>query len=232
MDLEAYRIEDLPEDAFYLPDFITPDEETELLQQIHAQPLPKWRTLAHRRLQAHPSPLSPTNVLLDAPLPVWLETIVPRLKGLEVASTPLFAHTNHQRPNHCLINEYRPGQGILPHEDGDAYDPIVCTVSLGSHTVLDLLPKGGNVRHRILQEQRSLLVTTSDLYRCYLHGIADVEVDRNLQMTANWSMIGRQEDFLRLDSQAEAVRQTRISLTFRDVKKVKTFSRALRSLMK
>lgn len=31
-----------------------------------------------------------------------------------------------------------PGSGIMPHEDGAAYFPTVTTLSLASHTVLDL----------------------------------------------------------------------------------------------
>ena len=37
-----------------------------------------------------------------------------------------------------LVNEYLPGQGIMPHEDGGAYWPVVGTVSLGGVVVLDV----------------------------------------------------------------------------------------------
>jgi len=40
-----------------------------------------------------------------------------------------------------LVNEYLPGQGILPHEDGGAYWPVVGTVSLGGVVVLDVYEK-------------------------------------------------------------------------------------------
>ncbi|OCF37488.1 hypothetical protein I316_00612 [Kwoniella heveanensis BCC8398] len=40
--------------------------------------------------------------------------------------------------NQVLVNEYQPGQGISPHEDGPAFHPLVATISLGSHTVLDI----------------------------------------------------------------------------------------------
>lgn len=35
---------------------------------------------------------------------------------------------------------YLPGEGILPHTDGPAYEPIVSNLSLGSHTILTLRP--------------------------------------------------------------------------------------------
>lgn len=55
------------------------------------------------------------------------------------------------RPNHVLINEYTPGQGIMvifnlstliyfsfqPHTDGPAFYPLISTISLGGSTMLD-----------------------------------------------------------------------------------------------
>lgn len=133
-------------------------------------------------------------------------------------------------PNHCLINEYRPEQGILPHEDGPAYYPVVATVSLGSSGVLDVYAKGKShqPRWRVLQERRSLLITTEEMYGGWLHGIAGVDVDERLEEMANWDLIGRKEDF----AQGRNVRETRISLTFRDVVKVKTLGRGLAFLGK
>src|SRR5699024_11991713 len=51
---------------------------------------------------------------------------------------PIFKEAPHRAPNHVLVNEYTPGQGIMPHEDGGAYYPTVATVSLGGAVVLDL----------------------------------------------------------------------------------------------
>ena len=33
--------------------------------------------------------------------------------------------------NHVLVNEYKPGDGIMPHTDGPAYVPIVATITTG-----------------------------------------------------------------------------------------------------
>lgn len=134
--------------------------------------------------------------------------------------------------NHCLINEYQPGQGIMPHEDGSAYRPIVATVSLGGTVVLDVTKKRASPdgqsesstteTWRILQEPRSLLVTTGSAYFDTLHGIAEVTRDEHLNAdtVANWELLSNKEQFLTSGGINE--RTTRISLTYRDVKKVST----------
>lgn len=136
--------------------------------------------------------------------------------------------TPHRRPNHVLVNEYPPGQGIMPHEDGDAYAPVVATVTLGSHCVLDLYSKPGQAgpedgdhrkpRHRILQEPRSLLVTRGAAYKGFLHGIADVHLDDELNAgsVVNRDLLGDAAAF----EGGSRQRELRISLTYRDVLKV------------
>ncbi|KAL1797219.1 hypothetical protein ACET3X_003825 [Alternaria dauci] len=137
--LEAFRIAGLPPDFYYIPNFISAEEESSILQKIPAQ---RWTHLTHRRLQALPSTLTKNNTLLAAPLPAYLTTpILSRFKDLGI-----FNHTPHGQPNHVLVNEYRPGEGIMPHEDGDAYAHVVATVSLGARLCLDVLPKPESTR--------------------------------------------------------------------------------------
>jgi hypothetical protein len=202
--------------------------DTNMLVKIPAQ---RWITLSHRRLQAHPSTLTKNNSLLAAPLPAYLiNPIIPRFKDLGI-----FEHTPHAQPNHVLINEYKPGEGIMPHEDGKAYANVVATVSLGATICLSLTPKPSSgesdgeekgkegrwrVPTRILQEPRSLLVTTGTAYESLLHGIDALEVDEalNADSVANWDLLG---DRTPIDEAGgRNVRGTRISLTYRDVLKI------------
>ena len=127
-----------------------------------------------------------------------------------------------------------PGQGIMAHEDGAAYHPVVATVSLGGSLVLDITEKvdhnssdGGNcdaIRERkvwrIFQEPRSLLITTGSAYADTLHGIAEVREDTNLneETVANWNLLENKQDLVANEGRNE--RTTRISLTYRDVLKV------------
>ncbi|KAK0829035.1 hypothetical protein LTR73_004669 [Friedmanniomyces endolithicus] len=228
--MEAHLIPTAPSSMYYIADFITAEEEAFLLRSI---PSNRWVPLSHRRLQALPSRLTANNTLLPSPLPAWLEhPVLERLKSLD----GIFADAPHGI-NHCLINEYLPGQGIMPHEDGGAYYPVVATVSLGGSTVLEVsqkptadsesaeTPRDPNTRAglktwRILQEPRSLLITCGSAYTETLHGIAeDIEdVDLSEHTVANWSLLGdTQHNFAQ---GGRSKRETRISLTLRDVKKV------------
>ncbi|RDW83331.1 hypothetical protein BP5796_04822 [Coleophoma crateriformis] len=226
--LEDVKITSLPSSTYYIANFISEDEERALLQKIANAPKPKWRQLTKRRLQTWPSDLS-KDTLLESPLPVWLTMpIIDRILSCPLSQTNadcnVFTESPHKAPNHVLINEYLPGQGISPHKDGAAYYPVVCTVSLGSSLCLGLYGSNddgtieGEPRWRILQEPRSLLITTGDLYTNYLHGIEEITEDVNLNSDsiANWHLLSSPEKFVR----GQSSRQTRTSLTYRDVLKV------------
>ena len=100
----------------------------------------------------------------------------------------------------------------------------MCTVSLGASLCLDLYrsKEDGAVESspawRILQEPRSLLITTESLYIDYLHGIADIEADEDLgpDKIVNWSLLRSPDAY----AEGQNIRQTRTSLTYRDVLKV------------
>ncbi|KAK4889321.1 hypothetical protein LTR27_011857 [Elasticomyces elasticus] len=231
--MEKYRITDLPASMYYVPNFISAEEEASILESIPAN---RWVSLSHRRLQALPSRLTAANTLLPSPLPAWLrKPVVERIMSLD----GIFEGAPHGI-NHCLINEYLPGQGIMPHEDGGAYHPVVATVSLGGSIVLDVtekrlekLGKSESARSadekltqstpkswRVLQEPRSLLITAGLAYTDTLHGIAEVteNIDLSEKTVANWELLG-DHDIIATHG-GRNVRTTRISLTLRDVKKV------------
>ncbi|KAF1986834.1 hypothetical protein K402DRAFT_393462 [Aulographum hederae CBS 113979] len=238
--LSAARISPLPDSFFYIPNFISGEEESYILQKLPAK---SWHTLHHRRLQAHPSTLAGKShdVLLAAPLPPWLVSTPPILERFK--DLGIFIGTKHGAPNHCLVNEYKPGEGIMPHEDGGAYSPVVATVSLGGMIVLDIYEKGqtgedtqrpgtapsdGDQRTsqkpkwRILQPPRSLLVTVDPAYTCTKHGIDNVEVDEDLgpETVANWELLEEEDRTTIQQNQGRSERSLRVSLTYRDVLKV------------
>ncbi|EIW76638.1 hypothetical protein CONPUDRAFT_129924 [Coniophora puteana RWD-64-598 SS2] len=199
--------------AYYIPDFISQDEEEYLLRKITETPRQKWKALATRSA----SPFGPSKsvvrtggeimqkgTLVPQAMPPFLTTY-PDLMG-RLSGTSAFASSPHQRPNHVIMNEYLPGQGIMPHEDGPSYHPVVATISLGSHAVFHYYSyRNDGVDHGALNassspstrahdasrgrsvndvpvlsvflEPRSAIITTDALYTAHLHGIDDVHRD-------------------------------------------------------
>lgn len=232
--LDESVIKELPDAAYYVPNFVDDLEEQHLLTQIRKTPISRWTQLSRRRLLSLPSTLAgpARDTLLAASLPAYLENpLLPRFVALG-----LFADSPHRAPNHVLVNEYEPGQGIMPHEDGPAYYPITATVSLGSHTVLEVYRKTAQGERepepiwRVLQEPRSLLVTMGEMYRVTLHGIAEREADEQLgpDTVINWNMLGEPAAYV----SGTVSRQTRISLTYRDVLKVAKIGGAMKFISK
>jgi alkylated DNA repair protein alkB homolog 6 len=224
LELQAYLLSDLPSSIYYIPAFLPSSTCESLLRTVNATPSHKWTNLSQRRLLSIPGPLmgkARDTLFLYNPLPAYLtDDIFSKFKGLGI-----FDKSPHGAPNHILVNEYLPSQGIMPHEDGPAYHPVTATVGLGSSTVLDIYSKTGpeskdcERKHwRILQEPGSLLVTMGDCYTDTLHGIAEVDADVNLRggTIANWVLLQNKDHF----RDGRNVRETRVSLTYRDVRKV------------
>ncbi|KAF3783080.1 Alpha-ketoglutarate-dependent dioxygenase alkB-like protein 6 [Nymphaea thermarum] len=117
--------------VFYIPDFVDGAEEFELLDHINNVPVSKWKTLRNRRLQNWGGIVHEKG-LLPQELPPWLTKVTGKISG----GTGLFPSPI----NHVLINEYLPDQGIMPHQDGSAYYPVVAILSLGSPVVLNFSP--------------------------------------------------------------------------------------------
>jgi alkylated DNA repair protein alkB family protein 6 len=107
--LERYRIDCFPEGLYYIPNFLSPEEGSSLLEKVSLClrgaelkiPSKRWTELAHRRLQAHPSQLTKKQSLIGSPLAEWLQyPCIDRMRELGIwKSAP------HQAANHCLINQ-------------------------------------------------------------------------------------------------------------------------------
>ncbi|XP_039784267.1 alpha-ketoglutarate-dependent dioxygenase alkB homolog 6-like [Panicum virgatum] len=135
--LADYTVGAIPT-LFYVPDFISNSEQSQLLHHIYQAPAPKWKSLKNRRLQNWGGVVHEKGLLPQA-LPSWLTRITDRI----CQWTGLFPSAI----NHVLINEYHPNQGIMPHQDGPAYYPVVAIISLASPVVIDFTP------HQRLKEQ-------------------------------------------------------------------------------
>ncbi|KAK6289904.1 hypothetical protein POUND7_001445 [Theobroma cacao] len=128
--LNNFIVGDLPT-LIYIPDFITDSEQAQLLNNIYQAPVSKWKSLKNRRLQNWGGVVHEKG-LLPQDLPPWLAKITKRI----YEGSGLFPSAI----NHVLINEYLSNQGIMPHQDGPAYYPVVAILSLGSPVVMDFTP--------------------------------------------------------------------------------------------
>ncbi len=151
--MDSYLIKKCPSRAYYIPNFIGEAEEELLIKNVYESPKPKWTQLKNRRLQNWGGQPHVKGMISES-IPEWLNIYCEQISRLGVFETC--------KPNHILINEYLPGQGLLsnsrklsifkiskskmnlfffkgimPHVDGPLYYRTVSTISLGSHTLLD-----------------------------------------------------------------------------------------------
>jgi alkylated DNA repair protein alkB family protein 6 len=155
------------------PDFITEEEERYLVREANHPKRAKWQSVRNRRLQCFggdPVPQAPRTSL-----PKWLQS----LAGLVKLSPDVDYEVDH-----VLLNEYREGQGILPHTDGPSYHPCVACLSIGDACGTmrfqsklkseDIGAKQSEDLLMVTLEPRSLIVFFGAAYSDALHSIEDV----------------------------------------------------------
>lgn len=187
----------------YIDDFITREEEEALLSGIDAHPL-AWKCLNNRSLQNWGG-LPHMKGMLSTPLPPFLQPLLQHVEDSE-----LFTLDNGAKikPNHVLVNRYRPGEGIAAHVDGPAYKPVAIIVSLGAPIVMhfytrchssDVIP--ADPLCAILLRPRSLLVLSGPAYHDVYHEIREREKDEldssvlNINPTERGTTLERKERF-------------------------------------
>ena len=156
----------------YANSIMNTDTEAALIDCIlNACEPSKWVQLRNRRLQMWGGTVTAEGLADIEPLPVFLTSII---DSLMVAGV----YPPGCRPNHVLINEYHPGQGIMPHTDGPAYYPCTTTMSLGSPAIMRLAPRsreGGGFKpcQEVVLQRRSMVVFTDAAYSDHLHAISE-----------------------------------------------------------
>ncbi|XP_028177874.1 alpha-ketoglutarate-dependent dioxygenase alkB homolog 6 [Ostrinia furnacalis] len=215
-NIETFRVSNIPPSAFYVSEFVSAAEESGILSNIYSAPKPKWTQLSNRRLQNWGG-IPHAKGMIAETIPPWLDTYLERIHSLDVM--------DGKRPNHVLVNEYLPGQGIMPHLDGSLFYPTITTISLGSHIVLKFLEPGDDendvsMTHAfsLLLEPRSLLILQDELFSHYLHCIEELTEDNLDDTIANLNMCSNN-----YTTGSTIPRDTRISLTIRHVPKTTTF---------
>jgi hypothetical protein len=120
LDLAQFAVDGIA-GVFYVPEFVSEDDQAELLRNIYSHPA-RWTQLTRRRLQRWGGIPHPGGSIVE-PLPAFLQSLTGRVAAQKLVD---------QAPNHILLNEYSDGQGIGYHQDGPLYCPSVAILSLES----------------------------------------------------------------------------------------------------
>jgi len=120
---------------------------------------------------------------------------------------------------------------VKAHVDGPIYLPVITTISLGCHTLLDFYRKRQNEScnrkdFSLLLERRSLLILKDSLYTEYLHSIEETKIDKIISNDVyNQKLLGSclQKQLNEEDEILLPRKTTRVSLTIRKVSKTLKF---------
>ncbi len=155
--------------AVIVPDFVTPAEEERILLRISQAP---WMTELSRRVQHYGYRYSYTGTsrpVPAAPFPRWAEVMADRLRERFGGTLPV----------QCIVNEYRPGQGIGMHADHRDFGPVVASLSLADDWPMRFRPRSVRPYARDGQPgdevavlpRRSVLVLSGAARGAWMHGI-------------------------------------------------------------
>ena len=155
--------------AVIVPDFVTPAEEARLLLRIAEAP---WLPELRRRVQHYGYRYSYSGDGSREPAPTfprWAACMADRLR----------THFAGALPVQCIVNEYRPGQGIGMHADHRQFGPVVASLSLGADWPMRFRPRAARPYAAgalpgdevTVLPRRSVLVLAGHARHRFMHGI-------------------------------------------------------------
>lgn len=191
--IENYRDSEIKKvpGLVYLPNYLKKDDQDDLLQVIDRQ---SWSIKEQRKIQEYGYKYDYQDGSFVAStylgtLPDWAQSIAVRL-----AKDGLILNV----PDQVIVNEYRPGQGIVSHTDCiPCFGNTIITLSLGSDCVMNFTHTQTSEKANILLQSGSLLIFKGEARYSWQHGISARQRD---------SYKGRR-----------FMRNRRVSMTFREV---------------
>ncbi|MFG0461179.1 alpha-ketoglutarate-dependent dioxygenase AlkB [Pseudomonas sp. yb_1] len=157
-----------PKGLLIAPNFITPDEESALIESIDALP---WDSTMTRRVQHYgwrydykTRKVNPNSYI--GPLPEWASKMGERLLSQGFLL---------ERPDQVIVNEYIGQQGIAKHIDClPCFRGAIVTISLNEswEMVFSRQTKSGtDEKYKVLLERRSAAVLDGEARKSWLHEI-------------------------------------------------------------
>lgn len=177
----------------YIPQYITNDEQRQLLNIVDQQVWSIESVEFKRRLQQHGYRYDYKNGILVGSsylggLPDWAQNIANRLSDDGLTT---------RVPDQATVNEYEPGQGLPSHIDCiTCFGDTISTLSLGGSCVMEFTHFQTQEKASILLLPGSLLILQRAARYIWQHGV-----------TARHTDIYQGKEF---------VRTRRVSLTFRE----------------
>lgn len=220
-------------DVFYIPDYITEEEEGQIVQCVQQTPDAFKSKLEKRTCQEWGCSMCEAcqqSFVADTNMPRWVEQVTDVLVHDGLFSPAIF-------PNSVRIHEYGKTDGIGPHVDGPIYVPLVTVLSAASTSVMQFFPrvgapyadpmehykdtfrfKDGTIGSQsplisVVLEPRSLLIFRGDVYYHHPHGIPDDEVIDLTSKSASGEVVNRR--LLKNGDIKEVRKQYRVSITTR-----------------
>ncbi|EAN80049.1 2OG-Fe(II) oxygenase superfamily, putative [Trypanosoma equiperdum] len=193
LSLEQYRVGELP-DLYYIPNYISEEEEQEMMEAVRSTPRELKTQLTKRTVQEWGCSMCETcnkSFVSDRNMPPWVEACTDMQVYDGIFTPSVF-------PNSVRVHEYHPHEGIAPHCDGPIYVPRVSVLSLGTPCVMFFYsrrePYSEPMEHyndtfrfkegiakespiqSVVLEPRSLLVFAGDVFHYYPHGTCDRKI--------------------------------------------------------
>ena len=175
----------------YRPDFISCDEERDLIERASAEDLAPfrfhgWSGKRLTRTFGWRYDFEDASFAPAEPIPRWLEPL--RIKAAALAGVPPNAF------EHALLVRYDPGAGIGWHRDRPVFDRVV-GVSLGTPATLRFRRRGagGFDRVKLEVEPRSAYLLSGPARHDWEHSIAPGETLRFSITFRTLSDVGRRK---------------------------------------
>lgn len=179
----------LPKGLTIIEDFVTKDEEEELVNNINNS---QWNTKLRRYTQHYGYEYNYTTKTITeddrlGDLPEWTDGVIEKV--METGKI-------EKEPDQIIVNRYLPGEGIYPHIDRPKiFGDQIYSLSLNSDCVMRF--KRGSAVRNIYLKRRSLLIMEDEARYEWYHSIPAVKSDHV--------------------NGTDIVRGTRYSITFRNV---------------